>query len=48
MIADFGGITNQGGEQQMAKYNWWGQADDLAALIDGDVDYTLWFTCDPN
>ena len=31
-----------------AENNWWGQADDPASLIDGDVDYTPWLTSDPN
>jgi hypothetical protein len=33
---------------QTAKYNWWGQADDPGALIEGDIDYTPWLTSDPN
>ena len=43
-----GGVTNQGNIKQIAEYNWWGQADDPAALIDGDIDYTPWLTSDPN
>jgi hypothetical protein len=44
---ELGGITNSS-SQQMAQYNWWGQADDPGALIDGDIDYAHWLTSDPN
>jgi len=45
---ELGGITNEGDGEQTAKYNWWGQADDPASLINGNVDYTPWLTSDPN
>lgn len=33
--------------KQSAKFNWWGQADDPASLIEGDIDYIPWLTTKP-
>ncbi len=32
---------------QRAMHNWWGQADDPASLIEGDIDYIPWLTTKP-
>jgi len=42
------GIEDAGVGHQTAKYNWWGQADDPASLIEGDIDYIPWLTENPN